>query len=159
MSAERSYRERLLVPVSWWLLAVPVVAVLGGEVYAGFGGWIPPVIYAVFIVVVAGFLLAWGSTTIEVADGTLRAGGAELPLDLTSDVVPLDEKQAALLRGPRADPAAHLLLRPYLKRAVHIRLADPGSGVPYWLVATRHPAELATAIERGRRSTGRQTVG
>lgn len=159
MSAERSYHERLLVPVSWWLLAVPVVAILGGEVYAGFGGWVPPVIYAVFIAAVAGFLLAWGSATIEVAGGTLRAGGAQLPLDRTSDVVPLDEKQAALLRGPRADPAAHLLLRPYLKRAVHIRLADPGSGVPYWLVATRHPAELATAIERGRQSAGRQAVG
>lgn len=156
---DASYRERLLVPVSWWLLAVPVIAVLGGEVYAGFGGWIPPVIYAVFIVVVAGFLLTWGATTIEVADGTLRAGRAELPLDRTSDVVPLDEKQAALLRGPRADPTAHLMLRPYLKRAVYIRLADPGSEVPYWLVATRHPAELATAIERGRQSAGRQAVG
>ena len=156
---DASYRERLLVPVSWWLLAVPVIAVLGGEVYAGFGGWIPPVIYAVFIVAVAGFLLTWGATTIEVADGTLHAGRAELPLDGTSDVVPLDEKQAALLRGPRADPAAHLMLRPYLKRAVYIRLADPGSRVPYWLVATRHPAELATAIERGRQSAGRQAVG
>ena len=154
-----AYRERLLVPVSWWLLAVPVVVILGGEVYAGFGGWIPPAIYAVFIAVVAGFLLTWGATTIEVADGTLRAGGAELPLDRTSDVVPLDEKQAALLRGPKADPAAHLMLRPYLKRAVYIKLADPGSGVPYWLVATRHPAELATAIERGRQSAGRQAVG
>jgi len=159
MSSARSYHERLLVPVSWWLLAVPVIAILGGEVYAGFGGWIPPVIYAVFIVVVAGFLLAWGATTVEVADGTLRADKAELPLDKTSDVVPLDEKQAALLRGPKADPAAHLLLRPYLKRAVYIKLADPGSGVPYWLVATRHPAELATAIERGRQSAGRQAVG
>lgn len=156
---DASYRERLPVPVSWWLLAVPVIAVLGGEVYAGFGGWIPPAIYAVFIVAVAGFLLTWGASTIEVADGTLRAGRAELPLDRTSDVVPLDEKQAALLRGPRADPAAHLMLRPYLKRAVYIRLADPGSGVPYWLVATRHPAELATAIERGRQSAGRQAVG
>ncbi|MFY9866239.1 MAG: DUF3093 domain-containing protein [Trebonia sp.] len=156
---DASYRERLLVPVSWWLLAVPVIAVLGGEVYAGFGGWIPPAIYAVFIVAVAGFLLTWGASTIEVADGTLRAGRAELPLDRISDVVPLDEKQAALLRGPRADPAAHLMLRPYLKRAVYIRLADPGSGVPYWLVATRYPAELATAIERGRQSAGRQAVG
>lgn len=156
---DASYRERLLVPVSWWLLAVPVIAVLGGEVYAGFGGWIPPAIYAVFVVAVAGFLLTWGASTIEVADGTLRAGRAELPLDRTSDVVPLDEKQAALLRGPRADPAAHLMLRPYLKRAVYIRLADPGSEVPYWLVATRHPAELATAIERGRQSAGRQAVG
>jgi Protein of unknown function (DUF3093) len=154
-----AYRERLLVPVSWWLLAVPVIAILGGEVFAGFGGWVPPVIYAVFIAVVAAFLLHWSAATIEVADGTLRADKAELRLDQTSDVVPLDEKQAALLRGPKADPAAHLLLRPYLKRAVYIRLADPGSRVPYWLVATRHPAELATAIERGRQSAGRQTVG
>jgi hypothetical protein len=154
-----SYRERLRVPVSWWLLAIPVVALLGGEVYAGFGGLIPPLIYAVLIVVVAGFMLAWGGTRIEVAGGTLRAGPASLPLSQAGDVVALDEKQAALLRGPRADPAAHLMLRPYLKRAVYIGLANPGGGAPYWLVATRHPAELATAIERGRHSADRQTVG
>lgn len=158
-SGVRSYHERLLVPVSWWLLAVPVIAILGGEVYAGLGGFVPALIYAVFVAVVAGFLLTWGTTAIEVTDGTLRAGGADLPLDQARDAVPLDEKQAALLRGPRADPAAHLLLRPYLKRAVYIRLADPGRGIPYWLVATRHPAELATAIERGRQAAGRQAVG
>ena len=149
-----SYREHLRVPVSWWLLAVPVIAILGGEVYAGFGGFIPPLIYAVFVAAVAGFLLAWGAASVEVADGALRAGGATLPLGEISKVVALDEKQAALLRGPRADPAARLMLRPYLKRAVYIALADPGSGVPYWLVATRHPEELATAIERGRQTVG-----
>ena len=150
----RSYREHLRVPVSWWLLAIPCVVILGGEVYAGFSGFIPPLIYTVFTVVVVGFLLAWGAATIEVTDGALRAGGATLPLSAVGDVVALDEKQAALLRGPRADPAAHLMLRPYLKRAVYIALADPGSGVPYWLVATRHPAELATAIERQRQAVG-----
>ena len=149
----RSYREHLRVPVSWWLLAIPVIAILGGEVYAGFGGFIPPLIYAVFTAVVAGFLLTWGATSIEVTDGALRAGGATLPLSQAGDVVPLDEKQAALLRGPRGDPAAHLMLRPYLKRAVYIGLADP-KGVPYWLVATRHPDELARAIERSRQTVG-----
>jgi hypothetical protein len=150
----RSYREHLRVPVSWWLLAIPCVAILGAEVYAGFGGFIPPLVDAVFTAIVVGFLLAWGAATIEVTDGTLRAGGATLPLSQARDVVVLDEKQAALLRGPRGDPAAHLLLRPYLKRAVYIALADPGSGVPYWLVATRHPAELAAAIERSRQTVG-----
>jgi Protein of unknown function (DUF3093) len=150
----RSYHERLLVPLSWWLLAVPCIAILGGEVYAGFGGLVPALIYTVFILVVGGFLVIWGGTSIEVTDGRLRAGGAELPLSQAGDVVALDDKQAALLRGPRADPAAHLMLRPYLKRAVYIKLADPGSAVPYWLLATRHPAELATAIERGRHAVG-----
>ena len=154
-----SYRERLRVPGSWWLLAVPLVALFGGEVYAGFGGLVPPLIYAALIVAVGGFMLSWGATRVEVAGGTLRAGPASLPLSQAGDVVALDERQAALLRGPRADPAAHLMLRPYLKRAVYIGLANPGSGVPYWLVATRRPAELATAIERGRQIAGRQAVG
>lgn len=155
----RWYREHLRVPVSWWLLAVPVIAILGGEVYAGFGGFIPPLIYAVFIVAVAGFLLAWGAASIEVTDGTLRAGGGTLPLDQAGDVVALDEKQSALLRGPRADPAAHLMLRPYLKRAVYIALDDPAGTVPYWLVATRRPAELAAAIERARQAGRSRAVG
>lgn len=150
----RSYREHLRVPVSWWLLAIPSIVILGAEVWAGFGGFIPPLIYAVFTAVVAGFLLSWGATSIEVADGALRAGDATLPLSQAGEVVALDEKQAALLRGPRGDPAAHLMLRPYLKRAVYIGLADPSGGVPYWMVATRHPAELATAIERSRQTVG-----
>src|SRR6516164_9034271 len=99
----RPYREHLRVPVSWWLLAIPCAVILGAEVYAGFGGFIPPLILTVFIVVVAGFLLAWGATTIEVTGGRLRAGSATLPLNAVGEVVALDEKQAALLRGPRAD--------------------------------------------------------
>ncbi len=150
----RSYREHLHVPVSWWLLAIPVIAILGAELWAGFGGFIPPLVYGVFTAVIAGFLVSWGATSIEVTEGALRAGGETLPLSRVGDVVPLDEKQAALLRGPRGDPAAHLMLRPYLKRAVYIALADPSHGVPYWLVATRHPAELATAIERSRQTVG-----
>jgi hypothetical protein len=150
----RSYREHLHVPVSWWLLAIPSIVILGAELWAGFGGFIPALVYVVFTAVIAGFLLSWGSTSIEVREGALRAGSDTLPLSRIGEVVPLDEKQAALLRGPRGDPAAHLMLRPYLKRAVYIALPDPADGVPYWLVATRHPAELATAIE-----SSRQTVG
>jgi hypothetical protein len=149
----RSYREHLWVPVSYWLLAVPVVALLGGELYAGFGGYIPPLIYAVFTAIVVTFLLSWGAASVEVSDGALRAGRAALPLDQIGDVVALDEKQSALLRGPRADPAAHLLLRPYLKRAVYIEVADPGQA-PYWLVGTRRPEQLAAAIQRSRETVG-----
>ena len=60
--------------------------------------------------------------------GVLRAGRDTLPLSEAGEMVPLDEKQAALLRGPRADPAAHLLLRPYVKRAVYVAVADPADG-------------------------------
>lgn len=150
----RSYREQLRVPASWWLLAVPVILILGSEVWAGLSLVVAVSVYALLTVVIAGFLLSWGAATIEVTDGKLRAGRDTLPLDSVGDVVALDEEQATLVRGPRADPAAHLMLRPYLKRAVYIAVADPASEVPYWLVGTRRPAELAAAIERSRETVG-----
>jgi hypothetical protein len=156
-----SYRERLLVPVSYWLLAVPSIAFLGAEAWFVAGGIVPPITLAVLFLIAA---INWGSATIEVTGGVLRAGGDTLPLDEAGEVVALDEEQAALLRGPRADPAAHLFLRPYVKRAVYIGLADPTDGVPYWLISTRHPDRLTAAIGKapaggGPSADDRQSVG
>ena len=145
-----SYRERLLVPVSYWLLAVPVVVLLGAEAYFLVGGFVPPLVIGVLAVIVATFLVHWSAAVVEVTGTGLRADGAVLPLSEVSEAVALDDRQSAALRGPRADPAAHILLRPYLKRAVYVGLTDPAGSVPYWLVATRHPDELAAAIERAR---------
>jgi hypothetical protein len=145
-----SYRERLLVPVSYWLLAVPVVVTLGAEAWFIVGGIIPPLFIGLLAVIVAVFLVHWSKAVIEVAGGVLRAGPDTLALSDADEVVALDERQSAAMRGPRGDPSAHILLRPYLKRAVYVSLADPAAGVPYWLVATRHPDELAAAIERAR---------
>jgi hypothetical protein len=150
----RSYREQLYVPASYWLLSVPVVVLLGAELFVGFSTLVAALVYAGFVVVVGGFLLSWGAARIEVTSTVLKAGGDILPLSQVNEVLPLDDKQAALLRGPRANPAAHLLLRPYLKRAVYIELADSPDGVPYWLVATRHPDELAAALT----GTGQQAA-
>lgn len=152
-----SYRERLLVPVSYWLLAVPVVLTLGAEAYFFVDGFIPPLVIGVLAAIVASFLVQWSSATIEVTGAVLRAGRDTLALNEADEVIALDERQAAALRGPRADPSAHILLRPYLKRAVYISLADPDAGVPYWLVATRHPDELAAAIETARQSDSHQS--
>jgi hypothetical protein len=146
-----AYRERLLVPVSYWLLALPVVAVLGAEAYFFVDGWIPPLVIGLLGLLVGTFYVHWSLTTIEVAGPVLRADGDTLALGGAGEVVALDEKQAAKMRGPRADPAAHLLLRPYLRKAVYVAIANPeAGGVPYWLIATRHPEQLAAAIASGR---------
>jgi hypothetical protein len=147
----RDYRERLAVPVAWWILAVPVIVLLGGYgIYANLSGPVVVIIYAVFTVGCAAALLMWGSSAIEVGDGELRAAGAVLPLSRVTEVRALDARQAEAMRGPRADPAAHMLIRPYLKTAVYIAVHDPDGQIPYWLIGTRRPAELATVIERGR---------
>jgi hypothetical protein len=142
------YREQLRAPLAWWLLVVPTAVTLGGLFYEVLGDPWPPVIMAGLAVVCAAFLVAYGRTEVQVTDGVLRAGGAELPLASVNEVVPLDEKQSALLRGPRADPAAYLYSRPYLKQTVYLATGD--ARVPYWLIGTRRPAELAAAVENYR---------
>ena len=152
----RDYRERLAVPAAWWMLAVPVILLLGAyAIYADLSGPVVVAVYAVFTVGYAAALLAWGAGVIEVGGGELRAAGAVLPLARVTAVQALDEKQAAAMRGPQADPAAQALIRPWLKSAVYLEVEDPGGQVPYWLVGTRRPAELASVIERGR--TGHRT--
>jgi hypothetical protein len=149
-----SYRERLLVPVAYWLLAVPVVVLLGAEAWFLVGGFVPPLVIGVLAVIVATFLIHWSLGLIEVTDGVLRTDGHTLALSEAGEVVALDERQSRAMGGPRADPSAHIMLRPYLKRAVYVELAEPRDGIPYWLVATRRPEKLAAAISAARDAAG-----
>jgi len=151
------YRERLRVPLAWWLLTLPTALIIGATLYAGLAEPWPVIIMIGLVAGCAAFLIAMGLATIEVRDGTLRAGNAALPLTTVSEVVALDENQTMRLRGPRADPAAHLYSRPYLKESVYLTVA-PSGAAPYWLVGTRHPAELAAVIERCRVQAGHEPV-
>jgi hypothetical protein len=155
----RVYHERLRVPLSWWLGGIGTAVLLATEVVAGLGWPALAGVYAGTVGALAALLLSWGWASVEVAGGELRAGAARLPLAAVGDVAALDQAQTRAMRGPRADPAALLLLRPYLRTAVYVAVAGgtPVAGragaarpVPYLLVATRHPAELAAAINSGR---------
>jgi hypothetical protein len=153
------YRERLHVPLAWWLLGVPTVLIFGATLYAGLPEPWPIIIMVGLIAGCAAALTSLSMARLEIGDGVLRAGNAALPLTAVTEVVSLDEKQSTRLRGPRADPAARLYSRPYLKRSVYLAVnpaADPA--VPYWLIGTRHPAELAAVIERCRAQAGHEPV-
>jgi hypothetical protein len=154
----RDYRERLHVPLAWWLLAVPTVLILGATLYAGLAEPWPIIIMAGLAAGCAALLITMGLGTVEIRDGALRAGDAALPLTAVSEVVRLDQKQTTRLRGPRADPAAHLYSRPYLKESVYLAVSASSTAAPYWLIGTRHPAELAAAVERCRLQVGHEPV-
>ena len=155
------YRERLHVPLAWWLLAVPIVLILGGTLYAGLPWPWPVVIIGGLGAGCAALLIAFGRATVEVDERALRAGSTVLPVTAISEVVALDERQSTRLRGPRADPAARFYSRPYLKECVYVAVHPGAQGdarVPYWLIGTRHPADLAAAIERCRIRGGHEPV-
>ncbi|MGE5290556.1 MAG: DUF3093 domain-containing protein [Micromonosporaceae bacterium] len=150
----RAYDERLSVPLTWWLTSGLSVAILGAELWAGLGMVAAIITYALLAALVGGTLLHWGSARVRVTGGELLTGRDRLALSSVGEVLALDERQARALRGQRADPAAHLVIRPYLKRAVYIEVTGPGHTAPYWLVATRRPEELAAAVARATANAG-----
>ena len=54
--------------------------------------------------------------------------------------------EATAERGTRLDARAWLLLRGWLDPVTKIELRDPDDPTPYWLLSTRHPDELAAAV-------------
>lgn len=147
----RVYHERFRVPAYWWPLGFLLVLLFGAEIVAGFGWLLAAVAYGLLAAAWAAALLLSGHTTVEVVGTELRAGRARLPLAQAGEVTALDEPQTRLLRGPRADPRAFVLTRPYLKRAVYVEVTGSAAGgAPYWLVGSRKPEELAAAIRKSR---------
>jgi hypothetical protein len=145
-----SYHERLYSPASWWLIGMVSALTFGAIVWTGFDAALTLAVFAALILITAAFLVNWGRVTIEVADGELRVGQDVLPLTDVGEVRALTEAQARALRGPRADPRAYTLIRPYLRCAVYVEVAGRPTPSPYWLLATRRPAQLAAAIESSR---------
>jgi hypothetical protein len=143
----RVYHERLRAPTIWWVAGLVTTVMLGTAFISQFSWQIAGVVYLGLGGVWAAALLIWGRTSVDVRDGELWAGAARLPLATVGQVAALDQTQTSALRGPRADPAAFLLARPYLPRSVYLEVTDRTQGTPYWLVGTRRPDELAAAIE------------
>jgi len=149
-TAEAGHRERLHVPLRWWVQGTMLVATFWLAFVVATPGLVAWAATAVLLLVMVALFLAYGSPRVEVADGWLRAGRARIAGEFLGEVSPLDAAETRRVAGPDADARAYLLLRPYLRRAVRVEIADPADPTPYWLVASRRPAQLAAALESAR---------
>lgn len=139
------YEERLGAHWVGWVFSVVVCATIGvayGHFTGTFWGWVTFVVCQVVAVLV---LLA-NSPLLRVDERVLRAGRARLPRGCIGRVRVLDADAAARLRGPEADPRAYQCTRSWFPLAVAVEVLDPADPHPYWLVSTRHPDRLLTAL-------------
>ena len=139
------FRERLSVPASWWVLA----GLLAVALLAAFGFYLGPIWgvgVAVAALAIAAGVFALAAITITVDEHELHVGRSAIEHRYLGPSASLDADQAARRGGVEADARAHLVLRPYIRTAVEIALDDPADRVPYWLVSTRRPDELAAAL-------------
>ncbi len=144
---DSSYLERLHVPLRWWVQGTMLVASLWLALVVAVPAPLAFGITALLLVVLALALRSYGAPRIEVADGVLRVGRAHVEACFLGPAESLDAEQTRRVAGVEADARAYLLLRPYLSRAVRVRIDDPDDPAPYWLVCTRHPDALAAAVD------------
>jgi hypothetical protein len=144
-----SYDERLAAPFMFWV-ALIVIVILGVlEVGSGFN-YVVLVPVAIFMV---GFFLVpfaiTSLTRVRIRDGVLTANGKDLPVMSIAGVSALDPDQTRLRIGPQADPAAVLVHKGWIRTSIMLRLSNPHP-VPYWVISTRRPDELAATIKAAR---------
>lgn len=146
MSDGPDYDERLGVPLRWWAQGTMLVASLWLAIVVAVPGPAAWIVTAVAMALLAIGLFWYGDARIVVHDGWFRAGRAQIEAHHLGNIAALDATETRRIAGPDADARAYLLLRPYLKRSVRVEVADPADPTPYWLVSSRHPEALATAL-------------
>lgn len=139
------FRERLTVPLAWWVLAT----LFAVSMLAAVGFYLGPVwglgVFVASLAVPTGLFLS-AAEVIEVDADELRVGRAVIERAYIARCLALDVAATDARGGVDADARAHLVLKPYVRTSVEIELADPADPVPYWLVSTRRPARLAAAL-------------
>jgi hypothetical protein len=141
--ASNDYRERLTVPVTWWLLgALFVVAVWWAFFVA------TPLVVSVIAAVATLGLVGWGlarygSVLVTTGPAGLRVGRATLPWASIGAAEPLNHAATRRILGVEADARAFLVVRAYCPGSVKVVVDDTLDPTPYWLVSSRHPVVLA----------------
>ncbi|WP_456696115.1 DUF3093 domain-containing protein [Aeromicrobium sp. P5_D10] len=141
-----NYRERLTAPVSWWLAAIGF-ALVWGWVFWVVTTW-PITITVTALLAAAGCYLVWryGSVLITVDANGLRVGQAHLEPEFIGQATALNRAAYRARLGTEADARAYLMTRPYLDHGIAVVVDDPTDPAPYWLISSRHPEALATAL-------------
>jgi hypothetical protein len=141
-----SYNERLTVPLRWWVQATMLLATLWLAFVVAMPLWAASAAAGALLLVVYAFFVWIGSARLDLRDGVLQAGTAHIAVEHLGKVEPLDREETRRVLGVDADARAFLLTRPYLRRSVKVLVHDPADPTPYWLLSTRHPRRLASAL-------------
>jgi hypothetical protein len=153
------YDERLGVPLRWWALATMFLATILLAFLVATPLWVACAVTGTLVVLTVAVFASYGAARLSVRDGVLTAGRAHIDVAHLGEVTVLGPDAARMLAGRDADARAYLLLRPYLRRAVRVDIADPADPAPYWLLSSRRPERLAGAVREARAGSTGPTAG
>jgi hypothetical protein len=142
------YSERLLPgPMIFVItaLVIPASLLVFLPINQTVGAIVAAVLYAACVI-----LLVIGSPRIEVTDSVLVAGRARLPLANVGEATGFTGTAATAQRGPKLDARAWLVIRGWISPVVKVDVLDDNDPTPYWIISTRHPADLVAALAKAK---------
>jgi hypothetical protein len=141
-----AHQERLTVPWWAWPAALLTGGILATELMLGLPElpiWLPYAVLLPLSLLVPASLNRW---RVEVTPDEFRVDDARLPVRFVSGVVALDAAGKREALGVGSHPLAFVVQRAWIGTAVQVLLDDPDDPTPFWVVSTRRPVELATAL-------------
>ena len=147
------YHERLW-PAPWLYIATALVMPASLLVFLPINLIVGVVVAIVLYAGCMGLPLS-SSAAITVENGVLPAGRARVPVSTTGEVSVHRGDDARAERGVRLDARAWLLIRGWVDPVIRVSIVDDHDPTPYWLISTRHPENLAAALESQRASAQR----
>jgi hypothetical protein len=137
------FRERLYA-APWLFVAcaliMPATLAVFWPINVTVGIVLAIVLYGLIVAALVGF-----APVLEVTETHFKAGRADIEREYIGEVEAFTGTAAALERGQRLDGRAWLLLRGSLP-IVKVPITDDADPVPYWIVSTRKPNELASVL-------------
>jgi hypothetical protein len=153
------FTEHLRVPARWWAYAVLVVLTVLLAAAAALEPAAALALTVLAALAAAAWLVSLSSFAVTVRADGLHVGAAHLPATAIGPAAALDRDQVRRARGAGSDPRAYYPLRSYVPTAVQVVVADADDPVPFWLVSTRHPQRLASALSTARADGGTSPGG
>lgn len=143
-ASTHNYRERLIPGPGLFLallMLVPGITLVMTPINPQLA---LPLGVGIYVLIAASFLLL--SPSLYVHNGRLIAGRAEIAVEHLGEIELLGADGLRRAIGPGVDARSFLLLRGWIHRGVRVEIVDPADPVPQWILTTRHPEKLATAI-------------
>jgi hypothetical protein len=145
------YRERLW-PAPWIWAFAAILGVSAGLVASPFNDTLAWLVGLVTCGLLIAGLIAW-TPQVGVEAGFLVAGRARVPVEVVGELTALDAVQLRHAHGPGLDARAYLCMRGWIPTGLRVDITDPQDPTPYWLVSSRNPQRLISAVHAARRHT------
>jgi hypothetical protein len=140
------YRERLL-PGPWTFivtaLVIPAALLVFLPINPAVGVAAAAVMYGACVAA-----LIVTAPVIEVTENAIIAGRASVPLINVGATTTYTGEAARQQRGPVLDARAWLVIRGWVDPVVKVEILDDRDPAPYWLLSSRQPTALASAVEK-----------